>query len=221
MDIPSDLFPWTWLWTANGLFVVVLYRALRAVPWTRLRAPETLHVFLGACVATMVLWSLKAGITPGLNFHLLGVTTLTLMFGWPLAMMGVSLALLGITLNGGGGWESFALNGLLMGVVPISVTQVLLQFAQGRLPYNFFIYVFLNAFCAAGLAGLCTGLTTAGLMVFGQIHSLERLAYEYLPYFPLMFFPEAVFNGMLMTTLVGLRPTWVCSFDDDRYLKGK
>jgi uncharacterized membrane protein len=38
---------------------------------------------------------------------------------------------------------------------------------------------------------------------------------------PLIFFAEAIINGMIMTTMVALRPGWVASFDDNLYIKNK
>lgn len=221
MDIPSGLVPSAWLWSASLVFTVTVFRALLDAPWSRLRDGEVLHVFLGTTVAMIALWNIKAGVTPGLHFHLLAVTTLTLMFGWSLAVVAVTLVLAGITVNGSGAWESLALNALLMGIIPIVVTSGLLCWARQNLPRNFFIYIFFNAFFAAGLSGVLTGLSAAGLLWFAGAHSLEQLIYEYLAYFPLMFFPEAVLNGMLMTMFAALRPNWVWSFDDDLYIKGK
>jgi uncharacterized membrane protein len=42
-----------------------------------------------------------------------------------------------------------------------------------------------------------------------------------LPFFPLMFLPEAMLNGWIMVILVAFRPEWVYSFSDEQYLKGK
>jgi len=42
-----------------------------------------------------------------------------------------------------------------------------------------------------------------------------------LPFFPMMFMPEAMLNGWVMVVLVAQRPGWVYSFSDDQYLKGK
>lgn len=43
----------------------------------------------------------------------------------------------------------------------------------------------------------------------------------YLPYFIALGFGEAVVSGMLTTLLVVYRPTWVTTFDDERYLHGR
>ena len=43
----------------------------------------------------------------------------------------------------------------------------------------------------------------------------------FMPFFPLMFFPEGMLNGWIMTVLVAFRPHWVSSFDDRLYIHGK
>lgn len=221
MDFPNGSLPVFWSLASWLLYGWALLLALRCAPWGRLRDNEYMHVFLGASVAVMFLWMIKGGVSPGLSFHLLGVTALTLMFGPALALMAVSLVAAGATFNGMGGWESLALNVLVMGLVPITITQWLLNLAQWWLPHNFFVYVLLNAFFAAGLSSLIGKCIAALLLVWSGTYSYDLVAYEYLPFLPLMFFAEAVTNGMIMTMLVVLRPNWVCSFDDDMYIKGK
>ncbi len=219
MDFPGGLFPGGLLWVAHLGVAPILIYALHTAPWGRLRDTEQLHVFLGACVTLLVLWSLRAGILPGLNFHLLGVTALTLMFGWRLAALGAGAVVAGVTLNGGAGWETLSLNVAVMGLVPIVVTQAVLGAARRYLPHNFFIYVFINAFLAAGLCILAVG-TVATLLMWGAgVYELEALGSGYLAYLPMMFFPEGLINGALMTIFVAYRPHWVVSFDDAKYLR--
>jgi len=113
------------------------------------------------------------------------------------------------------------LNVLVVGCVPILVTQSLLRLAQRRLPHNFFVYVYINGFLAAGLSTLAVGLLGALLMLMVDGGSSEWLSYQYYPFFPLIFFSEAFVNGMIMTALVALRPGWVSSFDDNLYINNK
>lgn len=207
------------VWGANLALAGVLWGALHSAPWGRLRDPEQLHVYLGGCVVLLLLWTLRAGILPGLNFHFLGVTALTLMFGWQLALIAVSVVVAGITLNAGAGWDAVGLNVLSMGGIPIVVTCGLLRLARRRLPLNFFVFVFINAFLAAGLSNVLVGLVTALLMLGSGVYDLEALSYGYLAYLPLMLFPEGVINGSLISIFVAYRPHWVASFDDTLYLR--
>src|SRR5512135_1982996 len=119
MNLPSHLLPSLWLWAGDALFALVLLWAIRTAPWQRLKNSSQLNVWLGACVALIAIWSIKTGIKPGLNFHLLGATAFTLMFGPQLAIIGLGIVLAAVTLNGMGGWDSLALNALFMGVLPV------------------------------------------------------------------------------------------------------
>jgi len=160
-------------------------------------------------------------VLPALNFHLLGVTVMTLMFGWAFAVFGVLIVTIGSIINQDGHWVSIGLNALVMGCVPVLVTESLLRLAQRRLPHNFFIYVYINGFLAAGLSILIASALGALLMWLVDAGSSQWLGYQYLPYLPLVFFSEAIVNGMIMTAMVALRPGWVASFDDNLYINNK
>jgi uncharacterized membrane protein len=53
------------------------------------------------------------------------------------------------------------------------------------------------------------------------LYDWAHIRNDYLPYIPLIIFPEAVLNGMLMTVFVVIRPEWVRSFDDEFYIVGR
>lgn len=221
MDFPDQIFSSVVHILGNLIALAWLAWVLIRLPRKRLYDNRFTHVYFGACVSVLVLWSIHAGVSPTLHFHLLEVTALTLMFGWQYATVAVTLVLIGTTLNGQGGWPTFGVNLLFMGVIPISLSWGLLHWTQRRLPHNFFIYVYINAFLASGISMLATGTAAVGLLWLTDVHTPAWLGYQYLPYFPLMAFSEAVMNGMIMTLLVAMRPDWVCSFDDDLYIKGK
>ena len=105
MELNGELFSSTFTWVFGGLYALALVTALRLAHWRRLLDSEQLHVFLGTVVCLILLWHIRAKVNPGLDFHLLGVTVVTLMLGWSLALIATSLALVGVILNGGGGWE--------------------------------------------------------------------------------------------------------------------
>ena len=221
MNFPDGLFSSPWIWTAQGIYLMVLFYAVLSAPWRRLQDSEQLHVFLGASVSLMVLWTLRAGILPGLNFHFLGATLLVLMFGWRLALIGLALVLAATTLSGKSGLSAYGLNALLMTVVPVLVSHGVQRAAVRWLPKHFFMYVFVQGFFNAGIAMACTGIVSSLAFLVGGVYSGERLASDYLPIYLLMVFPEAILTGSTISLMLVYRPAWVGSFDDEQYLKNK
>jgi uncharacterized membrane protein len=221
MDIPAGLLPASFLWGAALFYSLLLIVALLSAPWSKLADNEASHVYFAAVAIVCVLWALHAGIAPGHNYHLLGVTSLCLMFDWQFALLAVSLVLLVTTWQGPAGWEAFALNALVMGALPVSFTRILLYASQRWLTHNFFIYIFVNAFFAGALSILLCGLAAASVLALAHGDAANRANGDYLLFIPLLMFGEAFLNGMAMTLLVAYRPAWVSTFHDRWYLDGK
>lgn len=202
-------------------YALALGLAIWLAPWRQLRRGTPLHLLAGATVGLMILWAMRTAVLPGLEFHLLGMTTVTLMLGWSFAVLAGSLALVGAALAGFGGWSGLPINAVLDVLVPATLTQSLLVLARSALPKHFFVYVFLNAFVAGGIAVLASGYVAVWVLVGAEAVRLDDLRQGFLPFLPLMLFPEAFLNGFLMSVMVGLRPEWVSSFRDEEYLHGK
>ena len=222
LHIPSALLPSALTWSGNVLFSLFLLAAVGRAPWKQwLSNQENQHVFLGAIVLLLTIWGIKAGISPGLGFHHLGATLFTLMFGWPLATVGLTITLTASLLLQSSDWASLGVNGLLSIVLPCMVSYSILKLSQKWLPDNFFIYIFICAFFGAAIAIAISRVTAITLLALIGAYPNEQLIEESLQYLPLFMFPEAFVTGMLITIFVVYRPTWVSSFDDDRYIKGK
>jgi uncharacterized membrane protein len=217
MNFPDGLFPDMWIWGAYALMAVIWLWCLRTAPWRRLTESTQSNVWFGAVVVLMLLWSMKAGIRPGLNLHLLGATTFTLMFGRQLAILGLSAVMAVVTFNGAAGWEAYALNVLLIAVFPCFLADVILHVVERYLPPNFFCYVFCGAFFGAAVAIVSTGLATTLALWLAGVYSADTLFTDYFPYFALLGFAEAWLNGAAVTLMVVYYPQWVGSFDDRRY----
>ena len=220
MNMSSSLLSPLWLWIGNLGFALVLAVALLRAPWFHLRDNEATHVWLGVCVGLLLLWTLDAGVEPGLRYHLFGATLLTLMFGWQFATISIALLVFGVTLNGDAGWAIAGWNGLLP-LVAVAVSTAALRASQRWLPDNFFIYIFVVAFFGSALGVALIGLTSTGLLVVAGPYPSAWLLENHLPVFLLLLTPEGFLTGMLMSIFVVYRPRWVASFDDDRYLRGK
>ncbi len=221
MDFPDQLFPTAWALTAWLPVLGALGFSLRRAPWGRLRDTAQFNVLAGAVVVLMLLWSMKAGVKPGLNLHLMGATVMVLAFGPQLALVGLLAVLAGVTANGAAAWSSFALNALVMVLVPVAAAWGWLRLAERFLPSHLFVYIFVNGFFGAALAVIAIGLAAVVLLLAAGAYGAEYLLSEYLPYYVLLAFSEAWISGMAITLMVVYRPAWVATFDDSRYLLNK
>jgi len=221
MDLtPNSLSP-AWTMTGWAIGVPILLWALRRAPWRRLAEGDLVHVFGGAIVCEIVLWTLKATIGGAFTFHLLGVTGFTLAAGPQLALIGSAIAVpLQIAVHGGK-WENAGIGFVTMAAIPVAVAWTVHRSAQRRLPPNFFIYIFVGAFFGAGAALGAGSLAAAAALAYGAGVPAHLVFGEYVPYLLFLAWGEAMLTGMVVTLLVVYRPQWIVTFDDARYLKGR
>lgn len=218
MSLPDALLPSAWVWAANVALVVVILWAVRSAPWKRLRHEVQLHVWLGTCVALLVLWNFQPVPLRGVELHLLGATVFTLMFGAPLAVVGLTVVLVATFVMRDLPWSACSSSTLLLAVVPVAVSQGVLRLAERTLPRNPFVYLFIIAFAGGGLAMTASALATTGLIMGAGAPAAALAAEQFLPYWLLLAFAEATLTGMVVTIFVVYRPDWVGTFDDARYL---
>lgn len=221
MNLPDYLVPAAWQWVANALALALLAYAVIKSPWKHLSDPALQHVFLGSIVALMVIWSVKAGIRPGLNIHLLGVTVLCLMFRWQLALIALALILVSVTAFGMAGWQTLGINFLIMAVIPVAFSYNLFRLVDSKLPNHLIIYIFACGFLCAGFTISLCGLSAVLMLSGMQAYPPDYLFSNYLPYFILIAWSEAFLTGMAVTLMTAFRPHWLATFSDKRYLKTK
>lgn len=223
MSINPEFMTVFWLVVGALVYGLVLILALHKAQWWRLRDPQDLNVLLYSILGVLIIWTLNATYLPWLDLHLLGATLLTMMFGWPFAVLAISLVILvtaAIPLSSLGHiWMTLPWLALLTGVLPVFLSSLVFHLADRRLPNHFFVYIFICSFFGATLSMAVVIFATTGLHVLSGAHSLKFMAYNYLPYGLLLMLPEAFVTGMLMSIIVVYRPQWVSTFDDKRYLK--
>lgn len=221
MDIPADLLPDGYLWAGGVFYLLLIIAALVTAPWSKVRDSEAQHVYLGVVVALSLLWLMRADFPQGMSLHLLGMTSLCLMFEWQFAMIAASVVVAVATLQGPAGWEAFGLNSLLMGALPVLFTRICLYFSQRQLPHNYFVYVFVNAFLAGAVSVLLVVSASTLLRLAAGAGADHPSAWNLLAISPLLMFGEAFINGGTMTLVVAYRPRWIATFHDSWYLKDK
>ena len=217
---PAGLLSELALWLALPLALLILVTAVRGINWTALRQRRgAQHFFFGSVVVIALLWSLHAGIRPGLNFHLLGLTSVTLLMGWRLALLAGALAQLLLMLTGKLWWAALPYQFLLSVAVPVLCSYAFWSLVWQRMPHNPFVYILVAGFLNAALAQGITDLAQ-GLSLWAQgIYSLKIIWHDFLRYLPLMMFPEGVVNGMFITGMVVFHSRWLSTFDDDSYFR--
>lgn len=221
MNLPVTLLDEGWYWAAWIAWLPLFVRSVRRAPWSRLKESEHLHLWLGLVVLLVLLWSLKAGVKPGLSLHLLGATVFTLCCGPQLAFIGLSAVAAVVTFNSDGGWLAYAANTLLSAGVGVGLSQLFYRVLSAVLPRHFFVYIFVNGFFGAALTVIGVGFIISVVLAVAGAYDWDYLFGEYFPYFLLLGFAEAWLSGMAMTLLVVYRPGWVATFDDARYLANK
>lgn len=221
MNLSASLFQTGWLWGMLFVSVAVLGWIWRTAPWARLKDSSQLNLLLGFAVGLTLVWSLKAGVKPGLNLHMLGAMAAALTFGPQLGMLVLGLALTGICLNGAVEWSAWPINFVLMAVVPVFVATRIHALIERFLPAHFFIFIFVTGFLGAAITVIAQGAVACLTMVLAGAYTADFLLSEYLPFFLLLGFSEAWISGAVVTLLVIYRPGWVTTFDDRRYLNGK
>jgi uncharacterized membrane protein len=221
VNLPDNLLGEAWYWVAWAIWLPLFARSLLKAPWSRLRESVLMNVWLGMVVLLTLVWSLKAGVKPGLSIHLLGATVFTLTFGAHLAFIGLSLVALGLVLNGAADVFSYAINALLLAGAGVFLSQRIYALVVRLLPRHFFVYIFVNGFFGAALTLIGIGILSTVVLALAGAYPWDYLVEEYLPYFLLLGFSEAWLSGMLMTLFIVYRPSWVLTFDDSSYLANK
>jgi uncharacterized membrane protein len=222
MNFPEGLFSDGWIFGAYVPLVLVVLWSLLTAPWKRLTDSSQMNVWMGTIVILMLMWSMKAGVRPGMNMHLLGATMFTLMFGRQLAILGLLVVLAAVTFNGadsgGIGWTPYALNALMMVVLPVFIAWSILRLVERWLPANFFVYIFVASFFGAAINTVLTGFVATTLLGVAEVYPMDMLFGDFFLSYVLLAFAEAWLTGAAITLMVVYYPHWVGTFDDRRYL---
>lgn len=222
MNMTDDLITGFWWWFSVLLYGAAMLLALWRAPWRVLLAQRIVqHLFLGATVFLIGLWQMRAGLSPGLGIHFIGATLVTLMLGWELALLSLSMALLAMTVMTQESWQAFTINGLIGCLLPVAVSYGHHLLVKRWLPKHFFIYLLVTVFLGAALTSLLTAVCTVLLLWFNNIYSLERMLGEYLVFLPLVMMSEALLNGVLMAALMLHYPNWIRTFGAKAYIDGQ
>jgi uncharacterized membrane protein len=207
------------LWLGWLSYALVLLWALLRVPWVELFSDQRRqHLLFGTMLALFLLWLVRRDFASGLSFHFIGMTAVTLLLDWPLALLCGFAAQLGLLALGRLDWAALGVNGLLLVAVPVAIAETFAVLVERRQPRNLFVYIFCCGFFPAALTALVCLLGGLGLLWHDGLYVMPPWLEDFIGYLWLVMFPEAFINGMLVTGLVVFYPDWLETFNRTRYL---
>ncbi|KAA0695103.1 hypothetical protein DT594_09630 [Halopseudomonas laoshanensis] len=213
------------LTTTQCVLAMLLYGgavlwALFRVSWIELLADNRRqHLLFGSMFLLAVLWLVRRDFDNGLTFHFIGLTAVTLLLNWQLAIIAGTLAQLGMVVIGWDDPAALGANGILRVLLPVAVTLLISQGLERFKPSNLFMYIFISGFFAAGVSAVVTILAGMGMLTWSGELVMPAPLLEVFGYLLLVAFPEAFINGTVVAGLVVFYPDWVDTFDSDRYLQ--
>ncbi|MDY6941768.1 MAG: energy-coupling factor ABC transporter permease [Pseudomonadota bacterium] len=207
-------------WLSHAIALSAVAYAAYSADWSRLKNSQLQHVFFASCLLIGLMWTMRTEVLPPISLHFFGVTTLTLMMGWRMATVGAALAVLVAGVFQGQAWHTIATDYLILGLVPVLLSQAVLLVVTHKLPANIFVYIFGGAFVGSMIAAIGGGLLEFTLAPTLSADAATLALADYVVILPLLLFGEGFLNGAFVTMLVATRPQWILTFDDARYLYG-
>ncbi|PRA44829.1 MULTISPECIES: energy-coupling factor ABC transporter permease [Pseudomonas] len=201
------------------IYVPVLLWAMIRAPWVELFSDSRRqHLLFGTVFALFMLWLVRRDFDTGVSYHFIGMTAVTLLLDWPLALVGGLVAQIGLVLLGRQDLAAMGVNGALLIVLPVLVTEGCAILVERAQPRNPFVYIFCSGFFAAALSALLCLLVGLGLLWLDERFAMPEWLEDFVGYLWLIIFPEAFINGMVISALVVFCPEWLETFNRTRYL---
>src|SRR5690606_39235534 len=159
------------LWTGWLLYSLFILAAAWKSPWVELFSDaRRQHLLFGTVIALCLLWMLRRDFPGGISVHFIGMTAVTLLLGWPLAILGGFFAQIFLVVFGKPELIAVAVNGFILVALPVIITELAARFVERLQPENLFVYIFCSCFFPAALtAVLCISLVF-GILVLNQLY---------------------------------------------------
>ncbi|MEQ7921210.1 energy-coupling factor ABC transporter permease [Xanthomonas sp. WHRI 1810A] len=201
------------------VYAVVMGWAIWRSPWVELFSDvRRQHMLFGTVFALFLLWLVRRDFDTGVSYHFIGMTAVTLLLDWPLALVGGCVAQLGLLVLCRQDLAAMGVNGLLFIALPVLITEACSRVVERLQPKNPFVYIFCSGFFAAALSALLCLVAALGVLWWEGLFAMPEWLEDFVGYLWLIIFPEAFINGVVITALVVFCPEWLETFNRTRYL---
>ena len=198
-----------------AVILACLCASLWLKPWRMLAGTELLTPLLATLVLLPWLWALPSLHNMPLQLHWSGAPLVTLMLGWPLAV----LALIGVgiitTLISTTSVEAAAALIVWQGLLPATFVLLLGAALRRWVSHHPFVYVL-----GRGFLGSVLCIFAASMLAQWTGHELPNVSSGLsVIAFWLMAWGDAFVTGMMCAIFVAFRPHWLATWSDNLYLK--
>lgn len=197
---------------------VMVLAALWLRPW-RMLGGALLSPFLAGLVLLPWFWMLpqmlpRSLVAGGISVQLSGACLMTLLLGWPLAVVQLSGVAAVVWLVGDLGPEVWLSQWVWIGLVPATLTLALGAVLRRWLPAQVFVYILGRGFLGTALCIFLAGVLYELLYhLVGGVGVEQALVARWL-----MAWGDAFLTGMLVAIFVAFKPEWLATWSDQRYL---
>ncbi|GLZ84029.1 hypothetical protein Pres01_00800 [Metapseudomonas resinovorans] len=218
--IAAELLSTETLTLGWAIYLPVIVWAIWRTPWVELFSDSRRqHLLFGTVLVLFLLWLMRRDFESGVSYHFIGLTAVTLLLDWPLAVLGGLAAQLALLALGKQDLAALGINGALLVLLPVLVTELCAKWVEHYQPRNLFVYIFCCGFFPAALAALLCVLIGLGLLWMDGVFPMPPWLEDFIGYLWLVMFPEAFINGTAVTAFVVFCPDWLETFNRTRYLQ--
>jgi uncharacterized membrane protein len=184
-------------------------------PWRMLVGTELLTPLLATLVLLPWLWALPSLHQMPLQLHWSGAPLVTLMLGWPLAVLALVAVGIITTLISATSVDAAAALIVWQGLIPATFALLLGAALRRWVTHHPFVYVL-----GRGFLGSVLCIFSASLLAQWTGHELPNVSSGLsVIAFWLMAWGDAFITGMMCAIFVAFKPHWLATWSDNLYLK--
>jgi uncharacterized membrane protein len=198
-----------------AVILACLCASLWLKPWRMLVGTELLTPLLATLVLLPWLWALPSLHHMPLQLHWSGAPLVTLMLGWPLAVLALVAVGIITTLISATSVDAAAALIVWQGLLPATFALLLGAALRRWVTHHPFVYVL-----GRGFLGSVLCIFAASLLAQWTGHELPNVSSGLsVIAFWLMAWGDAFITGMMCAIFVAFKPHWLATWSDQMYLK--